>query len=524
MGLVALSTLIFCASATAQTTQPVDYRVTEVRLLPADGHSTSHLRLTGSNQGETNGFREIAKLDAAPGADGWVRVAVPAGAVYRYVKVEAGETPDLAIAELEFYSAAGKLPGKPFATSIGKEKDANEKAIAAAFDGDPATAYTTTLDHAYVGVDLGDKVQVPAVWFEPKGGAYERPVKLKLHMWPPGPTVRYTTDGSTPSRTHGEIYTEPFEVTRSMSIAAFAFQDGRADGRVSVQSYLIGSAQTLGPQIRSYHIGNSLTDTVNGHLEPVAQSGGKNLFFMRKTIPGTSIIGNWQSNGKGFASPEAWANDYERVLREKVDHLFLQPFPNPPGLYRDGEYGLRFIKLAREANPDVQPWLYAQWVSYPGVDASGKVTAAYCDQIGGHSWDKEEPEAWHPPIPKAKVKTWDDAMTNTMAYYREIQERWNAVPGNKPVKFCPGGPALLRLKKAIAAGEVPGAADFGAFAFTDGLHLTGPAAYLVSLVHYASMFNETPEGKVTWATAGVTPEQARVLQRLAWETVQQEKP
>jgi hypothetical protein len=85
--------------------------------------------------------------------------------------------------------------------------------------------------------------------------------------------------------------------------------------------------------------------------------------------------------------------------------------------------------------------------------------------------------------------------------------------------LCPGGPSLLRLEKEIATGGLPGVSDFGTFAFADGIHLSPGATYLVTLVHYACIFGEKPEGRVTWAMSGLTKEQAQVLQRIAWETV-----
>jgi hypothetical protein len=113
-------------------------------------------------------------------------------------------------------------------------------------------------------------------------------------------------------------------------------------------------------------------------------------------------------------------------------------------------------------------------------------------------------------------------MTNTMAYYRTILKRWNdTAPGNKPARLMPGGPALLGLKKAIESGGFPGVArtDFGSFTFADAIHLTPAAAYAITCAHYGCVFGEAPEGKVTWATSGLTAEQAKILQRIAWEAV-----
>ena len=139
------------------------------------------------------------------------------------------------------------------------------------------------------------------------------------------------------------------------------------------------------------------------------------------------------------------------------------------------------------------------------------MTAAYCGQIGGQSWDPEEKNAWVPPIPAVEVKAWDDAMTNTMAYYRAILKEWNTVPGKKPVRLVPGGPALVRLEKEIADNKVPGVTDFASFTFSDAIHLSAAGRYLVSLVHYACIYGESPEGKVTWANSGLNKEQAIVL-------------
>ena len=518
VGLVAAIQPVWAAEAPS-------FVLTKVRILPKSGDAAAlaGARVTGSNLSATNGFVELAKITAEPKDGQWLELPITTTEVYRYVKVEAARGALLAVAELEFHGAGGKLTGQPFGTSTGK--DDKTSAADKAFDGDPATAFKAPITEAYVGLDLGGACMSSRPIFEPGGGAYAETQRVTLRVWPSGPAIRYTTDGSTPTRTHGQLVngSEKIVISRNTSLAAVSFQAGKADSGVAINSYLIGAGQALPPKVTTYHIGNSLTDTIKGQFDVVALSGGKNLLTQFKTIPGCSIIGNWQANGKGFGYPSAGANDYEKVLAAKVDHLFLQPFPNPPGLWRDGEYGRKFIALARQANPDVQSWLYAQWIVHPPFDKTGKLTAAYCGQIGGQSWDKEEKNAWMPPIPAAKVKTWDDAMTNTMDYYRAILKEWNSVSGNKPVRLVPGGPALIRLEHTIAEGKLPGVSDFGAFTFDDAIHLSAPGRYLVTLVHYACIFGESPEGKVTWAGSGLPQEQAAILQRIAWETVLEEK-
>ena len=54
----------------------------------------------------------------------------------------------------------------------------------------------------------------------------------------PGATIRYTTDGSTPSSTHGMIYSEPIILTTSASIQAVAFKEGMFDSFIASAEYL----------------------------------------------------------------------------------------------------------------------------------------------------------------------------------------------------------------------------------------------------------------------------------------------
>ena len=457
-------------------------------------------RITGSNDSATNGFVELAPIpdDQIPAAPGqWMEIPIHTDRVFRFVKIEAGPDALIEVAEIEFHTASGKLTGTPFGTAAAKKDSPNT--FDKAFDGNPDTYFKADIDHAYVGLDIGPGCQAPAPRLEPAPKPSKDAVNVSLSTWPGGTTIHYTTDGSTPS-TQSLRYQKPLAISATTSIAAIASLPGHADSRVAIATYLIGQAAAAQPLVKSYHVGNSLTDTVDGYLEPVALSAGRNYAFSRKTIPGCGLMGNWQSNGQGFGDA-----DYRKVLAAGVDHLFLQVFPNPPGIPNDTDAGLNFINLAQKANPKVQVWLYAQW---PAKD-SWK-TDAHCVGAGWMS------PAWFPT--NRKPANWDEAMANKMEYYRLILKQWNEKNTGQPALLCPGGPALVRLETAIGAGEIPGMKDFFATIFADGIHLSAPGRHLVALVHYACIFKESPEGKVTWANSGLTKEQAAIFQKIAWET------
>ena len=122
-----------------------------------------------------------------------------------------------------------------------------------------------------MGIDLGSQSQAPTPHFKPAGGAFAAPQKVEIATWPGGTTIRYTTDGSVPTASNRQVYRGPIAVSGTISIAAYAAKEGLADSDISIATYRIGAVAKAHKQVRSYHIGNSLTDTVNGFLETVAQ-------------------------------------------------------------------------------------------------------------------------------------------------------------------------------------------------------------------------------------------------------------
>ncbi len=483
--------------------------LTKVRVLPKPGAAglLAGARITGSNEGPTTAFVELARIDRVPTGDGWLEVTIPPGGVHRFVKIESAKGAGLALAEIEFYSPAGRLKGSGFGTSVGNAK--SSATFDKALDGDPKTFFESPAENSYVGIDLGPQAQAPAPHFNPSGGPFAAPQKIEISTWPPGTTIHFTTDGSVPTSHSGQVYREPITVSRTTSIAAVASLAGLADSGISIATYRIGAAATAEKQVKSYHLGNSLTDTINGFLQPIADSAGRNLLFMRKSVPGCSIRYHWEHNRQGFASPDWWANDYSVACAKGVDHLFLQPFPNPPGLDDDGAYGGKFIELARKFNPGAEVWLYAQW-----PDRINWKRDAYSTGAG---WMKPP---WFPP--NRNPANWEEAVANNMAYYLDLKKIWDrqiAASGGKPVHVCPGGPALVRLKREIDAGKVPGIRTFFDTMFADDIHLAAPGRYLVALVHYACIFGDDPACKVTFANSGLTRQQAAIFQRIAWETV-----
>lgn len=71
-----------------------------------------------------------------------------------------------------------------------------------------------------------------------EGGTYDNPQAVSISA-PAGTTVRYTTDGTTPTSTHGTIYTEPVQITYKTVLQSVAYEEGAIDSPVVSGTYII---------------------------------------------------------------------------------------------------------------------------------------------------------------------------------------------------------------------------------------------------------------------------------------------
>jgi hypothetical protein len=265
----------------------------------------------------------------------------------------------------------------------------------------------------------------------------------------------------------------------------------------------------------SLHIGNSLTDTLDGYLQPIATSDGATLDFAKYTIWGSGTWTYHDRPAEGFGVPDVRAY----VASTPLDHLAMEPFPNMPcsptgyaleELAENRSDAVNLLEAWDDAavlNDRVQLWIYETWPKQP---------PAFADCITGGTWLRD-PAIWNPAAPV----DWPDAEQNELLYMEAVRLALLAAHPERPAPWIiPGGRALARLKTAIEAGGVPGIdpGSFYATAFEDEIHMTSNARYFVSLVVYAVMFQRDVRGlpcaDTTW-----TPEQAASLQQIAMDTV-----
>jgi len=91
----------------------------------------------------------------------------------------------------------------------------------------------------------GGGTTVVAPVFNPPGGSYTGTQSITISSATAGATIRYTTNGTTPTTT-SPVYAGPITVSTSMTIKAFAMKTGLANSAVTTSAYTVGAAPQPG--------------------------------------------------------------------------------------------------------------------------------------------------------------------------------------------------------------------------------------------------------------------------------------
>ena len=76
--------------------------------------------------------------------------------------------------------------------------------------------------------------------FSPAAGKYLGTKTVTISSTTAGTSIRYTTDGSTPTSTSGTVYSTPISVATTEAINAIAYEAGWTDSAVATAAYTIG--------------------------------------------------------------------------------------------------------------------------------------------------------------------------------------------------------------------------------------------------------------------------------------------
>jgi beta-glucosidase-like glycosyl hydrolase len=98
----------------------------------------------------------------------------------------------------------------------------------------------TVLPNSVVSVDITDAAVVASPTFTPAAGTYASAQNVTITCATAGATIKYTTDGSTPTAT-SNTYAGAINVAATTTIKAIATMTGLADSIITTATYTIGS-------------------------------------------------------------------------------------------------------------------------------------------------------------------------------------------------------------------------------------------------------------------------------------------
>ena len=242
-------------------------------------------------------------------------------------------------------------------------------------------------------------------------------------------------------------------------------------------SFLSGMAYGDDRPLRTYFVGNSVTDTIRyGSIAKLAMSRGHKLTWGRDMIPGASLSWLWEHSKDGFQ--EEPFGLYPRALSEYTwDVLSLQPFDRHLD-GKDGDLAMagNFINLALKRSPDLQVYVYSRW---PRKDKAkdGSLVLDYKTK-----WLRKYTGGW-------------DGTEETRDYFESVVAGLRtAYEGKaKPVLMVPVGDVLLELHERMRAGKVPVLTDI-AEVYVDGIHFNNVGSYIVGMTFCATLFRDDPRG------------------------------
>ncbi len=210
-------------------------------------------------------------------------------------------------------------------------------------------------------------------------------------------------------------------------------------------------------------------------------------------LGGSTVLRHWHIADSLDAAKPA-------LTRAEVDVFTMSPIVSVP------DEGIeRFAELGLAHNPDLRLFVQVSWI--PGEQRLPVLEPERERWLADNALRDATPVAdlW-PAIDdfRSRIERQVDALNR--GYGRQV------------LFVVPVGDAVLRLREMVEARTFPGIARQSDL-FRDAVgHGRGPINALTAYCNFAAIYRISPVG-LDLEVAGVTPEQHRILQELAWRTV-----
>ena len=133
------------------------------------------------------------------------------------------------------YTTDGSTPTETYGTVYGGNAITVARTLTV-----KAIAYITDVGSSMVAstdYTINGRVATPVM--TPGAGTYATAQNVTIATTTPGASIRYTTDGSTPTPTDGTLYTAPVSVSSSLTLRAIAYLLDWTDSAIAASAYVI---------------------------------------------------------------------------------------------------------------------------------------------------------------------------------------------------------------------------------------------------------------------------------------------
>lgn len=262
--------------------------------------------------------------------------------------------------------------------------------------------------------------------------------------------------------------------------------------------------------LRVYHIGNSVTDTLDYRaLAQMAGARSHKHVWGRHMIPGAPLAWIWQHPEDGFREEET--GYYPEALTQHAwDAVTLQPFDRLlTGEEGDVKIASQFIETALKnpANRSIQFYIYSRWPRRPTAAGHTEQQPQYEPLDYSSLWERKFTGGW-------------DNTNETRDYFERLLFALQDAHSDleKPLLLIPVGDVLQELDKRMRAGQIPGFENIEEV-YTDGIHFNNVGSFIVGTTFFASLYREDPNGLPGEAYEVTDQALVRAVQSAVWDVV-----
>ncbi|EMS72586.1 beta-1,3-glucanase family protein [Ruminiclostridium cellobioparum] len=263
------------------------------------------------------------------------------------------------------------------------------------------TKWTYTSSSSWVGTDANDRMSsvkvisgtpvqtVAAPAFNPAAGGYTSSVSVTLACATSGATIRYTTDGSTPTAASAQ-YTGAISVTSTKTIKAIAVKSGMTDSAVASATYTINTSNST--SLIPLNSGMQMTIQFNNNTNGVYSNGqiyaniiGKNRNGQFCTISPDGTMTQCVSgqNASPYFYPLSSLNGFQIPAYVSSGRLYISmgtPLDIPFNTAADGTVGIAYPNIENPSDSSYNK--YFDWAEFAVINGEVWINTTQVDMFG----------------------------------------------------------------------------------------------------------------------------------------------